>query len=197
MYRLFATEGGFEVFNITWTRQPSDLHYSKGRYILQNQTFTNGTLEASITIWGLTFSSDLGYYNVTVCSNCTCNRTTFFLHLFDCNPSEAVPQPVRDYQKHVIAETSLSTSLPLYVFFNGSTDTFFYFMLWSFEGDEVCGVKPVPSFSCDRTLYGSIPCAFTANLHIDNPSSQNSGNYTVKVIGSQTTDSRVATYVLG
>ena len=189
MFRTFVTDGNVGLLNVTWTRTPSPLSYSQGRFRTQNKTSGTGQLTASLKVWDLKFYPDLGDYTVSVCNNCTCKNTTFFLRLFDCDPPTAVPQPVKEYQYHVWAESGLPSDLELYVFFNGSTDTFIYSMRWSHKGGDACSIQ---NNSCDRTFYES--CAFTANLHIPNPSHKSSGLYTVQAIGSG--EGRVASYNL-
>ena len=181
MYRDFhSLHTDPHLLNITWIREPSPLNHAKGCYET-NTMFSNNTVIVSITVWNLSFA-DMGSYTVTVCSNCTCQNTTFFLSLFECNP-EITPQPLDPYRRHVIAETSLCDVLPIDVVFYGSTNEFFYPVSWTFEGDDIqC---PTLKFNCSRTKYGK--CTFTASLIVHNPSYEDKGNYTVEAASHNAT----------
>ena len=182
MYRVFKTVGNPPLVNITWVREPSNLTLSRGRYFINN-TLTNGTVRASITVWHLMLFPDLGSYTVTVCSNCTCNNTKFVLTLFECNPQE-LPQPVEQYKNMNVPNTH-SEVLYLYAVFNGSTSTFFYPTVWTHKGKELCfegtNMKSA-TFYCNRTFLGN--CMFSANLFIIGYTFKNSGNYSVQAVGS-------------
>ena len=179
MYRVFHTDSNPHKVNITWRRQPSSLSSSSGRYRI-NTTFTKSTARASITVWNLMLRPDIGHYTVTACSNCTCNKTTFVLDIYQCDPS-IVPQPMEMYNRTVVREPK--GSLYLYLLFHGNTNDFFYVTTWSHDGKDVCDEDSAASdkFSCNRTLYRN--CTFAANLYIYHPSHMDSGNYTVQAIG--------------
>jgi hypothetical protein len=181
MYRDFLTEGDTNGLKISWFREPSSLSSSTGRY-RTNNTLSKGGVRASIRLWHLMLFPDVGSYTVTVCSNCTCNKTTFILQLFKCDPS-VLPQPLMQYRKTSIADPG-PTVLYIYAVFNGSTSTFFYPTDWTHNGKDICieGARPSSKFSCNRTLLGN--CTFSANLYIYGYSSRDSGNYTVQAIGS-------------
>ena len=183
MYRVFHTEGDPPKVNITWLRKPSSLSLSNGRYHI-NRTLSNGSIRASITVWDLKLFPDVGSYTVTVCSNCTCNTTTFVLQLFKCDPT-ALPEPVVQYENINITE-SFSKVLYLYAVFNGSTNTFFYNTDWTHNGKDLCfegatNKQGSALFTCNRTILGD--CLFSANLFITGYTVKNSGNYIVQAIG--------------
>ena len=196
MYRIFHTEGNASLLNFTWVREPSKLSYSAGRYYI-NTTLSRDAVAASITLWDLMLEPDTGSYTVTACSNCTCNKTTFYLELFKCDP-EKLPEPVVEYTKKIVtAKPELSGVLYLYAFFNGSTNTFLYTTDWVHNGEDICVggmVDDEANFSCNRTFFGN--CMFTANLYIYDYNSSDSGNYTVRVIGGASS-SRNATIHVG
>ena len=148
-----------------------------------DNVLSSGTVTASLTLWNLTLVPDIGSYTVLVCSNCTCNKTTFVLELYKCDPSD-IPEPVEGYSRTVVAESFSSGVLHLYVLFHGSTDLFLYMTHWTHDGKEFCmedATRDPTKFSCNRTLYGN--CVFTASLYMLDPSSKYSGNYTVQAIG--------------
>jgi hypothetical protein len=182
MYRVFHTLGNPPRVNITWVREPSSLSLSNGRYQINN-SLSKGTIRASIMVWDLMLFPDVGSYTVTVCSNCTCNKTTFVLQLFKCDPT-ALPEPVTQYENINITD-SFSKVLYLYSIFNGSTNTFFYNTDWTHDGKDLCfeGATKQSSalFTCNRTILGD--CLFSANLYINGYTIKNSGNYTVQAIG--------------
>ena len=193
MYRKFHTEGDPHELNITWTREPSNLSLSSRRYITK-PTYSSGAVKASITLWDLTINPDFGSYTVTACNNCTCNKTVFFLYLFVCDP-EVMPQPVEQYERTIIAETSLSNVLHIYIVFEGHPNDFFHSTSWTHNGAEVCHEDmDSSSYSCNRTVFGN--CSFTANLYIHHPTHKESGNYTVQAIGGGSS-SHKATYQIG
>lgn len=182
MYRVFNAVGNPPKVDITWVREPSTLSLSNGRYHI-NKTLSNGTVRAAITVWDLKLFPDVGKYTVTVCSNCTCNTTTFVLQLFKCDPT-LLPQPVDQYRSINITE-SYSKVLHLYTLFNGSTNTFFYPTDWTHNGKDLCTegtTEQSAVFTCNRTTLGD--CLFSANLYINGYTIKNSGNYTVQAIGS-------------
>ena len=193
MYRIFHTEGNPHELNITWVREPSNLSLSSKRCITK-PTYSSGAVKASITLWDLMINPDFGSYTVMACNNCTCNETVFFLYLSICNP-ESMPQPVEQYERTIIAETSLSNVLHVYMIFEGNPNKFFYPTSWTHNDAEVCHEdKNLPSYSCNRTVYGD--CAFTANLYIYHPTHKDSGNYTVQAIGNNQS-SQNSTYRIG
>ena len=182
MYRVFLTVGNPPLVNITWVREPSSLSLSKDRYVINN-TLSNGAVRASIKLWDLMLFPDLGSYTVTVCSNCTCNKTTFFLTLFQCDP-RTLPQPVEQYLNFNFHVPS-SEVLYIYSVFNGSNSTFFYPTVWTYKDKNLCfeGMEiRSATFSCNRTFLGN--CMFSANLYIYGYTLKNSGNYTVQAVGS-------------
>ena len=183
MYRVFhTTDTDPHLLNVTWVRVPSPLDYSAGRYEI-NTAISKQSVTASITVWKLMLMPDIGSYTVTVCSNCTCNNTTFVLELFQCDPS-ALPQPVEQYTTTVMENSAPNGALYLYVLFYGSTETFFYATDWTHNGNDLCtedSSQDPSTFSCNRTLIGN--CTFSANLYIYHPSKKDSGNYTVAAIG--------------
>ena len=197
MYRVFITNGNPHKLNITWSREPANLSYSDGRY--RNSTiFTDNSANASITLWNLMSIPDIGKYTITVCSNCTCNQTTFKLTIFPCDPN-ILPQPIQLYNRTLIAEPSLSGSLELSVPFHGIPPNLYPYPIdWTYGGKDVCikdsTAGDAASFSCNSTDTGN--CTFSANLYIHHPSHANSGNYTIQVIGSGVA-SQKATIFLG
>jgi hypothetical protein len=196
MYRVFHTKGDVHELNVTWSRYPSELNDSAGRYNVNISFPSSSSLKASITLVDLKLFPDYGSYTVEACSNCTCENTTFVLYLFECDP-EKVPQPVALKQTTVIAETSLPSILTLYmVFMEGDDQTFFYTTSWGLGSWEVCHEPNTTShtYRCTRTHIGN--CSFTANLFVLNPTHESSGNYTVQAIGSGDS-SRIATDELG
>ena len=199
MYRVFITKGNAHKLNITWSREPANLSYSDGRY-RNNTIFTDNTVNASITLWNLMSIPDIGKYTITVCSNCTCNQTTFKLKIFPCDPN-ILPQPIQLYNRTLIAEPSLSGSLKLSVPFHGIPPSLYPHPIdWTYGGNDVCikdsTAGDAASFSCNSTDTGN--CTFTANLYIHHPSHVNSGNYTVQAISDVAigNDSKKATIEL-
>ena len=195
MYRVFLTEGNASKLNVTWSREPASLYDSASNFS-NNTVISSGSLNASLSLWDLKLHPDFGNYKLQVCSNCTCNSTIFILYLFECDPQK-LPQPVDSYHQKVIAETSLPSTLTLYMVFVGLPGTFYSSTSWDHGNSDVC-IEPDYNkshpFNCNRKAYGN--CSFTANLYILNPRLSNAGNYTVQatIPGNS---SRKATYELG
>lgn len=196
IYRVFITDGNLNGLNITWTRVPSALSYSAGRY-KTNTTFTDNRANASIVLWNLMLVPDIGRYTVTACSNCTCNETTFELQIWPCDPDK-LPQPLQLYNTLLIAEPSLSGPLPMYVKFHGiSTNSFQFPIDWTYNGKDICyqdsTAHDTANFSCNSTNLGN--CTFITNFYIYHPSHANSGNYTVQAIGSGVSSRKAIIYL--
>ena len=197
MYCEFiVTNESARDLNITWSRIPSSLSYSRGRYT--NQTMysdDNSTANASILLWDLKSIPDIGTYTVRACSKCTCNESKFVLGLHQCNP-DVVPQPNETYRRLAIAESSVSGPLPLSVFFVGSPDKLYNSAYWTHENKNLClQAQNNVAVSCNRTVL--VNCTFTANLFLLHPTHESSGNYSVKAISSDDDVSRISTVHLG
>ena len=201
MYRVFDTKGDTSQLTVEWTRHPSDLDNSTSNFSNHTEV-SNGSLNASITVWDLKIT-DFGNYEVVVCSNCTCNSTVFHLYYIECDPQD-VPQPYPTFTKKVIAEPALQQIEQLEVTFMGSTSTFDYPTAWDrdHENDDICNESAESDlqsnlFSCNRTENTFGNCSFTANLYIYKPTYTSSGNYTVQAVGGGSGgSSQIATYEL-
>ena len=198
MYCEFiVTNGSARDLNVTWSRIPSSLSNSSGRYT--NQTMYSGDnskANASIHLWHLENIPDIGTYTVRACSKCTCNESQFVLSLHQCNP-DVVPQPNETYRRLAIAESSVSGPLPLSVFFVGSSDKLYNSAYWTNEKDEnLClETQNIVAVSCNRTTLAN--CTFTFNLYLLHPTHESSGNYSVKAISGEDDVSQISTVHLG